>query len=178
MTCTSLFGISGQSFSNNDLKISTSTCQIPQLLIQLARPTPGQAIRVSPLPLLRSVLVPPPNAAAHPGSNPSLTFCPSNTRPTSRRFYTPSAPQPVLLGAKPKASSPTAHLSTLRAKAKARENSPPKTLKKDPRKSIRAPRKDQPKALAKGPARAKTKAKEKERAALSSPSSLCSTDLL
>ena len=58
------------------ITVSTSTCQIPQLLIQLARPTPGQAIRVSPLPLL-SVLVPPPNAAAHPGSNPSLTFPPS-----------------------------------------------------------------------------------------------------
>ena len=99
------------------------------------------------------------------GETPSLTFPPSNTRPTSRRFHTPSAPQPVLPGAKAKASSPTAHLSTLRAKAKARENPPPKALRKDPRKApIRAPRKDQPKALAKGPARAKAKAKEKERA--------------
>ena len=75
------------------ITVSTSTCQLPQLLIQLARPTPGQAIRVSPLPLSRSVLVPPPNAAAHPESNPSLTFPPSNTRPTSRRFHAPSAPR-------------------------------------------------------------------------------------
>ena len=76
-------------------------------------------------------------------------------RPTSRRFYTPSALQPVLSGTKVKASSPTVLLSTLRAKAKARENSAPKE-KGSEKGSDQGSEKESAKGF-KGPARAKAK---------------------
>ena len=147
------------------ITVSKSTCQRPLLLTQLARPTPAQAMRVSPLPPSGSVLASPPNAAALPESNPSHTIPPGNTITTSRRLQTPLEPHQVLTRVKVKVSFPIARHSTSRAKTKAKENSPPKAPRKDPRKApTKAPRKDPSKVLEKEQARAKAKAKEKERA--------------